>query len=119
MSDVFRINRFIENRGALPMEFHVPRFLSSLSLPATDPKSPHPALLDAMCLMACYFERGFFHQYEEYFLTRFRKSMQDSLAFADRLMDFVKASLIVSMWHFFKTPLVPVAHNQTACGSLV
>jgi hypothetical protein len=112
------VGLFIERRTALPMEFNVPRFLSSLDLPLSDPAAPHPALLDAACLMGCFFDRGAYRKHQGHFLTRARASMQKSLAMADRLIDFVRASCIVSLWYCFNSPLKPIAASQITCMSL-
>ncbi|KAG9006198.1 hypothetical protein FRB90_010019 [Tulasnella sp. 427] len=75
-------------------------------LGSQDPsEQPHPALLDSIYLFACSCTDILSPStslslvgLEEHFLTRARKDMNDSLAWADRLLDYLKASNIIAAY---------------------
>jgi len=95
------IDIFLQHRLQCALEFHVPRFLASLSLPPE--KGPHPALIDAMCLSACAFSRKrYLRKHEPYLLSQARIHLAQSLAQADRLFDFIRASALISRYYTFR-----------------
>lgn len=66
---------------------------------------PHPSLLNAMYLIACASTYALpqssqlsLTSLEDYFLDRTRKSMSESLANADRLLDYLEASSALSAY---------------------
>ncbi|KDQ21142.1 hypothetical protein BOTBODRAFT_25571 [Botryobasidium botryosum FD-172 SS1] len=93
---------FIQHRHQVVFELNVPRFLKSLELPFADRRRPHPCLLDAMVLIGAHFTPETFGKYEPVFLGRLRRSLANSLANADRIVDFIRASATLSFFYFFK-----------------
>ncbi|KDQ08527.1 hypothetical protein BOTBODRAFT_69704 [Botryobasidium botryosum FD-172 SS1] len=87
------VKAFIKKRWHYFQEWSIPRFWSAYGLPPSHPESLHPALLDAMCLLGCMHTRGA-HTYENLFYARLQRSLCDSLANADRLHDFMRASIL-------------------------
>lgn len=97
------VDLFLPHRNKCALELHIPKFLASLCLPSTSEHSPHPALVDAMCLAACALSRKpAFRRHEPYLLSQTRKHLAESLAQADRLFDFVRASAILARYLTFR-----------------
>ncbi|KAF8319985.1 hypothetical protein DL93DRAFT_1919289 [Clavulina sp. PMI_390] len=92
-------------RAFLPyrLQFHFfaepDAFMAQLSLPPDDPKSVHPALLNAMYLAACWIVGDKLGSWQDYFLTQTRRHLQQSLAEADRLIHFLWATAILGSWY--------------------
>ena len=59
----------------------------------------HPCLLNAMYLAACATSGGYLSKFEPIFLSRTRSALEQSLGFADRLSDFMRASVILTMYY--------------------
>jgi len=72
--------------------------LRRVHLPQSDPEAIHPALLNAIYLVACYLVKGELIPYQSILLARARAYMEESLAHVDRLTHFLAASLILSCW---------------------
>lgn len=70
-------------------------FFTALPYPPEDPRSIHPAILNAIYLASCWIIGGPFNQLKPYFLAQTRLHMARSLETADRLMHFLWASLIL------------------------
>lgn len=121
-----RINVFLQHHESLPFDFHVPTFIARLHS-ANPAERPHPAIIEAMYLMACYFvSRGSLSSphplalevstdpgvelpqlaelphLEEHFLRRARNALVDSLSFSDRLMDFLRGSILVTQYLYLR-----------------
>lgn len=77
----------------------ISKFLEYVRLPCTHPRAIHPALLDAICLAACHISGGIAHDFETVFLARTRKHLDQALAFADRLLHFTWASVILCLYY--------------------
>lgn len=95
-------------------QFHfyicIPRFLYCIRLPPSHPESPHPALLNAIFLAACNIGGGSMTAYEPLFLHRTRSSLEQSLAYADRLIHFMWANVILASY-YTRVGRVVEAHN--------
>ncbi|KAF8309044.1 hypothetical protein DL93DRAFT_1799199 [Clavulina sp. PMI_390] len=76
----------------------IPRFRHCLSLPASDPESIHPCLLNACYLGACASIGGGLARFTPIFLRRARHFLQQSLMFADRPIHFLWASGVVGIF---------------------
>ncbi|KAF8309043.1 hypothetical protein DL93DRAFT_2231222 [Clavulina sp. PMI_390] len=75
-----------------------PHFLHCLSLPASHPESIHPCLLNACYLGACASIGGDLAPFKSVFLQRTRHFLQQSLAFADRPIHFLWASIVLGVF---------------------
>jgi len=81
--------------------FHMPihTLFRRLYLPSSDPRSIHPALLNAIFLCAA-FVAGF-SSFEDLFLKRAQHHCHESLAFVNRPGDFLWASLLQGVWYCY------------------
>lgn len=85
---------------------HMPSLRSRLT--ARDPRDrPHPALLEPLYLLGCYFTSRLppsesLTQLEEVFLARSHRALAESLSYSDRLMDFLRGSSLVAGYLFLK-----------------
>lgn len=70
-------------------------WLPTLLLPPEDPRSPHPALLNAIYLATCWIVGREFDFLKPYFLAQTRYHMAKALETGDRLMHFLWANLIL------------------------
>lgn len=78
------------------------------------PQRPHPALLDAMYLMACYFSQQYGAQ-EQYYLQRALSGISSSLQDSDRLIQIVQASCLIAIYFFSRgRTLEGYYHSSTA-----
>lgn len=143
----FMINVFLQHHESLPFDFHVPTFIARLHS-ANPAERPHPAIIEAMYLMACYFvSRGSLSSphplalevstdpgvelpqlaelphLEEHFLRRARNALVDSLSFSDRLMDFLRGSILVTQYLYLRGRFLEgyhihagAAHLTLSCG---
>ncbi|KDQ07874.1 hypothetical protein BOTBODRAFT_38435 [Botryobasidium botryosum FD-172 SS1] len=109
------IDLFLRHRHQCGIDFHVPRFLSSLSLPPD--KGHHPALIDTMCLIACAFSRTqHLRKHEQRFLSQARTHLAESLAQADRLLDFIRGSALLARYYAFRGRFVESVDAISTCA---
>jgi hypothetical protein len=73
--------------------------LIRLNLDPNHPRAFLPALVSAMLLAACRIIGGTLTRYEPYLLDRTRELLSLSLAYADRLDDFLWASTVLAMYY--------------------
>jgi hypothetical protein len=78
---------------------HVPTFLQKIYMPPSHSQSIHPCLINVICLAACQLVGGRLAQFESLFLARTRQHMDQALAYADRLLHFSWASIILSTYY--------------------
>ncbi|KDQ12862.1 hypothetical protein BOTBODRAFT_404027 [Botryobasidium botryosum FD-172 SS1] len=110
------IDAFLQYRFQCAFEFHIPRLLASLSL--SPEEGPHPALIDTMCLIACAFSRKrYMRRHEPYILSQARMHLAQSLAQADRLFDFIRASTLLSRYYSFRGRLLEAFTTISTCAS--
>src|SRR5260221_1437334 len=95
----YRIRLFLPFRSQFNCHVVLPCFLNSLRLPATHPMGIHAYMLNARYLAACATTGGYLTKFEPVFLSRTRSALEQSLGFADRLSDFVRASVILTMYY--------------------
>lgn len=103
---------FFAHRHQCAFDVHIERFRASMSLPPA--QQPHPALLDAMYLMACYFSQMPATQ-EGYYLQRALTGISSSLQDSDRLIQIVQASCLIAIYFFSRgRTLEGYYHSSTA-----
>lgn len=73
----------------------IPFLIEALARSPNDPGSIHPALLNAICLVACCVAGGRLFTFKEYFLEQTRLGLERSLADANRLTHFLWASVVL------------------------
>ncbi|KAG8854196.1 ER membrane glycoprotein subunit of the GPI transamidase complex-like protein [Tulasnella sp. 330] len=105
---------FMENSSRIFFSMHGPTLSARLSSP--DPQTqPHRALLEPMYLLACYFSShpsassstkgppsSSLAVHEAHFLDRARRALQESLSYSDRLLDFLRGSVLVTTYLFLR-----------------
>lgn len=98
-----RIQVFFQNREKCFFEIHIERFSASLLLRPDNSRAPHPALVNGILLVGCYFSRApSLVGRESYFLTQAVHGLSASFDQTDRLHDFVRASNLVTFYYLCK-----------------
>ncbi|KAF8316587.1 hypothetical protein DL93DRAFT_744018 [Clavulina sp. PMI_390] len=92
------IHLFLPSRSIYYFLADVSQFTPRISLPSSHPKSVHPCLLNACYLAACTSNGGRLGSFKPYFLQRTRRFLQHSLMLADRIGDFLWASVIMTVF---------------------
>ncbi|CAE6434361.1 unnamed protein product [Rhizoctonia solani] len=93
------ISIFLARRWEPGIEVDVPRLWSSLS--QIEAHQPHKCFLNAIYLVACSFTGDkSFESLQPFFVSRVRKELEAALVKGDRLIDFIRASLLLS-FHYF------------------
>ncbi|KAG8902235.1 hypothetical protein FRB99_004721 [Tulasnella sp. 403] len=115
----YLINVFVQHHDNIHFWFHIPTFMARIH--SSDPQEqPHPALVESMYLLACYFssrmpESHSLMHHEEHFLARARRALMESLSFSDRLMDFLRGSILVTAYLFMRGRFLEGYHVH--CGA--
>ncbi|KAI0730124.1 hypothetical protein C8Q72DRAFT_824207 [Fomitopsis betulina] len=90
---------FFSHRHQCAFDCHLARFQASLHL--TAPHQPHPALMDAIYLMACYFSRlPHLSELEPHFLKRALAGISEALHRQDRMVQVLQASSLIAVYFF-------------------
>ncbi|QRW15339.1 Fungal specific transcription factor domain [Ceratobasidium sp. AG-Ba] len=116
------INIFLPRKWEPGTEVDEQRLRASLSQPSAS--QPHPCFLNAIYLVACSFSGDkVLEDLEHVFLAKTRKSMELSLVSGDRLIDFIRASSLLSFYYYSKGRLLEGHHLSSttarfmiACG---
>ncbi|KAF9507111.1 hypothetical protein BS47DRAFT_348040 [Hydnum rufescens UP504] len=95
----YLVRLFLPHRIQFYFRVDVSSLLKDIHRPQSDSRCIHPALLNAMYLVACSIAGGDMSSYEAVFLPRVRKHMQQCLAFADRLLHFMWASILLGLFY--------------------
>ncbi|KAF8311565.1 hypothetical protein DL93DRAFT_2208478 [Clavulina sp. PMI_390] len=120
----YLLNLFLPQRQRYYFDVHVGRFIESVQHP--DPrKRPHPCLMDAIYLLACYISRDdSVRQYEAGLLSRARQGLCESLEHSDRLWNFVQASTLIAFYLYQNGRFIEAYHQTcqvarfaVSCGS--
>ncbi|PIL30675.1 transcription factor [Ganoderma sinense ZZ0214-1] len=76
------------------------RFKAALLLPSA--RKPHPSLVDAIYLLACYFSRSPpLTELEPHFLKRSLRGISDALQNSDRIVHVLQASCLLACYFFW------------------
>ncbi|KAG8898700.1 hypothetical protein FRB99_007222 [Tulasnella sp. 403] len=123
---------FLRHRRQCFFEVHSQRFVAALQNPPS--QRPHPALINAIYLLGCHASPSCFRplfplsrvlqfspnstysQYENLFLARTRKAINTSLENADRLLNFLQASVLLAWYFFFKGRLLEGHYHASAAA---
>ncbi|ORY34613.1 hypothetical protein BCR39DRAFT_513615 [Naematelia encephala] len=93
------LDLFFSGMRLFGQEFHVPRFMASLTLPAA--KRPHPCLLYSMYLLASRISTSPpIRNLETHFYTIASKQLEESIAKADRLLDATRAACQLAVYKY-------------------
>ena len=94
-----RIRMFLPYRSHFMFYMDLSRFMVDVRLPASHPRSIHPALLNVIYLYSSSLAGGYLASYQAHFLVRARRELEASLAYADRLPHFLWASVLLGMYY--------------------
>ncbi|KAI0093808.1 hypothetical protein BDY19DRAFT_919028 [Irpex rosettiformis] len=106
---------FLKHRHQCAFDLHIGRFRASLSAPSAQ-QQPHQALLDAMCLMGCYFSHLVQHAAQEpQYLQNALSGISTALQHNDRLVQIVQASCLIAVYFFSRGRVLEgYYHSSTA-----
>ncbi|KAF8626298.1 hypothetical protein AX15_004968 [Amanita polypyramis BW_CC] len=97
----FLLERFVEYREHCWFYSDVQRLRRSLHSHGATDDCPHPALLNAVYLLACHFARSTFcSKLEPLFLARTLHQVAIALDRSDRLVDIVQASCLLAIYFY-------------------
>lgn len=89
-----RLDIFLAHKHQCAFDIDTTRFQS------TD-RQPHPALMNAIYLIACHFSQSpWFAELESYFFKEASTAIAAALEHSDRLTDIVSASCLVAVYHY-------------------
>lgn len=99
------------------LEIHMGRLRDSLSLPASEQR--HPVLLNAIYLWACFISRPeALSQHEEHYLQHALESLPDALRSADKLLDVIQASCLLSLYFLANGRLLEGSYHASSAAAL-
>lgn len=90
-------------------------FFTALSYPSEDPRSLHPALLNAIYLATCWIVGGELDFLKEHFLAQTRYHLSKALETGDRLMHFLWANVILGNFFTFEGRLNEAYLTISSC----
>ncbi|KAF8352231.1 hypothetical protein F5887DRAFT_1068571 [Amanita rubescens] len=97
----FLLERFVEYREHCWFYSDVQRLQKSLQSHGVTDDCPHPALLNAVFLLACHFSRSSFcSKLEPLFLARTLHQIAIALDRTDRLVDIVQATCLLAIYFY-------------------
>lgn len=91
----------MQNEHQYTFDFSPPEFIASLRAREPD-QGAHPALRNVVYLIGCFFQGGQLAALEPVFLRRVKEYMRDAVAYVDRLVDFIEASVLLSCYYFYR-----------------
>ncbi len=95
-----RLDIFFAHRHQCAFDVHIGRFKAALLLP--NAHTPHPSLVDAIYLLACYFSRSPpLTDLEPHFLKRSLRGIADALQYSDRIVHVLQASCLLALYFFW------------------
>ncbi|KAF9478626.1 hypothetical protein BDN70DRAFT_808426 [Pholiota conissans] len=99
------------------LEIHMGRLRESLNLPASEQR--HPVLLNAIYLWACFISRPEpLSQHEDHYLQHALDSLPDALRSADKLLDVIQASCLLSLYFLANGRLLEGSYHASAAAAL-
>lgn len=113
---ICRVGIFLPFRSHFQFYMDPSRLVRALSLPSDDPRAIHPSLLNAIYLSACNIAGGVLCQYEPIFLSRTRHHLSEQLAYADRILDFLWANMVLGSYFGRLARLVEAYTTITSCA---
>ncbi|WVQ95964.1 hypothetical protein IAU59_003063 [Kwoniella sp. CBS 9459] len=95
------LDLFFSGMRLFGQEFHVPRFMASLTLPPA--KRPHPCLLYSMYTLASRVSTSPpIRSLEPHFYSIASRQLEESIGHADRLLDATRASTLLAIYKYSK-----------------
>lgn len=114
---------YLPHRHQTCFSIHVPSFVLAVQSPSIPPSAkPHPALMNAIYLLATHFASiGSLPQIElleSVFLERALAHVGVALEHSDRLVNIVQASCLLACWFFGKGRLLEGYYHASSAGRL-
>lgn len=96
---LFRLNIFIAHRRQCACEVPVQRFIDSLNGPPKD--RPHPGLLNAIYMLACWFSYPLnLTRFESVFLARSRELLAEALTTGEKMLNYLQGSALLAIYYY-------------------
>ncbi|KAK0505291.1 hypothetical protein EDD18DRAFT_1399387 [Armillaria luteobubalina] len=101
----------------IPAPFDLAPALDSLNLPISEQR--HPALMNAIYLWACFVSRPEpLCEHEEHFLNQAIQAHQQGLRLADKVLDIIQASCLLSVYFLANGRLLEGSYHTSAAAAL-
>ncbi|KAF8913605.1 hypothetical protein CPB85DRAFT_1298483 [Mucidula mucida] len=111
------VNLFAPHRHQCGLEVHMGHIRESLNLPLSEQR--HPALMNAIYLWACFVSRPEpLCEHEEYFLNQALEAQQQGLRMADKVLDVIQASCLLSVYFLANGRLLEGSFHSSAAAAL-
>ncbi|KAF8638907.1 hypothetical protein AX17_001958 [Amanita inopinata Kibby_2008] len=115
----FLLELFIEHREQCWFYSSMDRFRHRLSVGDGSRDHPHPALLNAIYLLACHFARSSLcSKLEPLFLSRTLHEVTTALERTDRLVDIVQASCLLAVYSYLHCRVVEGYRHSLSAARL-
>jgi hypothetical protein len=108
---------FSPHRHQCGLEIDMGRLRENANLPASEQR--HPVLMNAIFLWSCYVSRpGPLCQHENHYLTRALDALGDALRHADKVVDVVQASCLLSLYFLSNGRMLEGGYHASTAASL-
>lgn len=108
ISNRIRLQVFFRHLYQFNFSLDINKFRLSLAFPSSSPSAPHPALLNAIYLVASLFasppsdSNSNLEHFQQIFVYRAQRHLDDALAHVDRLLDFLMATTLLGQYNMIK-----------------
>lgn len=114
---MFRLDIFLPHRHQCGLDLHIGRLRETLTMPPSEQR--HPVLMNAIYLWACYLSRpGSLCEHEPLYLSRALAAVNDAIANPTRVVDFIQASCLLSVYFLSNGRLLEGSYHASAAASL-
>ncbi|KAK0475557.1 hypothetical protein IW261DRAFT_1567958 [Armillaria novae-zelandiae] len=111
------LDLFAPHRHQCGFEVHMGSLRDSLNLPMSEQR--HPALMNAIYLWACFVSRPEpLCEHEEHFLNQAIQAHQQGLRLADKVLDIIQASCLLSAYFLANGRLLEGSYHASAAAAL-
>lgn len=108
---------FLAHRHQFAFDTHIERFQASMAYASAD--RPHPALMDAIYLMACHLSQSpSLTELEPYFLKRALCGISDALQHNDRVINVLQASCLLALYFFGRGRILEGYYHSSIAARL-
>ncbi|KAJ3491225.1 hypothetical protein NLI96_g869 [Meripilus lineatus] len=108
---------FLPHRHQCGLEVHVGRLRESIQLPLSEQR--HPFLMNTIYLWACYLSRpGSLSEHESLYLSRALSAAGDAMTIRSRVVDFIQASCLLSMYFLSNGRMLEGSYHASAAASM-
>lgn len=108
---------FAPHRHQCGLEVNLGRLRDSLNKPLSE--QPHPSLINAIYLWACFVSRPeALCQHEDYFLTQALEAHRDGLRSGSQILDVIRASCLLATYFFANGRVIEGSYHASAAAAL-